>query len=222
MSNTPLAWTLRAFDPPRDMRTAAHLKCGSCPEVGKLVISGMGHNPEKISQLFTRLGWDIDQHNAARCYCKKCVTNRKIRAQAEAAEEQRKAPAPGLIAAQRRQALSPPQEKKMTGPRAEVGIKALTADQKTALRNELGGTFDEALGRYLEGNSDRAISEKLSIPMAIVIEFRENFYGELRDDPEIGAFRLQIEDCRKVLRNLENSIDRMEEKLKELCKKAGL
>lgn len=222
--NTPLAWDLRAFDPPRDVRTAAHLKCGYCPEVGKILISGFGHNPEKIAQYFTRLGWEVDQHNQARCFCKKCVANRKIRAQEEAEERRQKKIADGLLSAQRKQALSTPQERTMAStPRAaEVGIKALTIEQKSSLRRELDGSFDDSIGRYLEGNSDHAISEKLGIPRAIVIEFRENFYGELKDDPELAAIRAGIEDGRKFLRNFEVSLDRLEARVNEYAKKVGL
>lgn len=220
--NTPLAWDLRPFDPPRDVRASAHLKCGYCPEVGKILISGFGHNPEKIAKYFTRLGWEVDQHNQARCFCKKCVANRKIRAQEEAEERRKKSVADGLLAAQRKQALSPPQERVMNGPRAEVGIKSLSPEQKAALRRELDATFDDSVGRYLEGNSDHAISEKLNIPRAIVGEFRENFYGELKDDPELAAIRAGIEDGRKFLRNFEASLDRLEARVNEYAKKVGL
>lgn len=218
---TPLAYVLRPWLPPHDLRTTAVLTCAKCPREGKLLIPG-GNNPEKIEKLFIRMGWDCNVHNASECICPTCVKQREIRA-GEAAKARREQP-PGLIAAQQRQALSPPKEVavRSSSPRGDIGIKELTAEQKTALRNELGGTFDEVNGRYLDGNSDHAISEKLHIPRAVVAEFRENFYGELKDDPEVTAFRAQLEDAKRVLSNMQGTVAKMEAKLEEIAKRVGV
>lgn len=216
----PLAYDLKPFAPPGDLRPAAHLRCVSCPEVGKIIVSGFGNNPEKIEKYFIRLGWDASVHNSSSNYCPKCVKNRAIRAGEEA--RKRKEQPPGLVAAIRTQALSPPQEKPVQRGEKPPMIKSLTPEQKAALRNELGGTFDESSGRYLDGNSDRAISEKLGIPMVAVVEFRENFYGELKDDPEITAFATQLAELKKVLGNLSETARKMEVKLEDLRRKAGV
>lgn len=217
--DAPLSYRLGPWDPKHgDMRQTAFTQCATCPTVGKIPIVHLGNNPEKIAKLYIRGEWDYDVHNPRRCFCPKCTKQRAIKA-GEEVERMQKAPAPGLKEAQRIQVLSPP---KVIDMRNEIGIKALNPQQKADLRRELDSTFDDSVGRYLDGNSDHKISEKLGIPRIVVEEFRENFYGELQDDPEIRAFRQQLDDAKRVLGNLQSSINKMELKLDEIARKVGL
>ena len=222
-SNRPLAYSLRPWDAANgDMRQTAHLQCASCPVVGRLSVVGIGNNPDMIQKLFIRMDWDCDVHHPSENYCPKCTKQRAIRAGEAVAA--RKSIADGIRSAQQKQALNPrePMQARSSSPRGDIGIKSLTPAQKSQLRTQLDSTFDDSIGRYLEGNSDHKISELLGIPRATVEEFRENFYGELQDDPEISAFRMQLDDAKRVMSNLQSSINKMELKLDEISKKVGL
>lgn len=223
MTDKPLAYRLAPYDPPVDMTATAHMTCAECGSVRRLKVVGIGNNPEKIEKMFIRMGWDCNVHKPKECICERCVRLRKIRIEREI---DRPVPAERIFAAISKKptpAHFPEDTPLVSGTRTssskEVGIKALTPEQKTSLRNELSGTFDESVGRYLDGNSDRTISEKYNIPMAVVIEFRENFYGELREDPQITAFKTQMADALKIMGNLQRTFAQMETKLDELSRK---
>ena len=223
MSRTnPMAYRIGPFAPPGDLRSTAITSCAKCGNEGKIIIAGMGNNPEKIEKLYIRLGWDYQRFSPGQCICAKCVKQREIRATEEVTRP-RPVEAPGLRTAQVVQALNPQKEPTMrSSSRGDVGIKSLTPEQKSKLRSELDSTFDDSVGRYLEGNSDHKISEKLDIARTIVQEFRENFYGELQDDPEISAFRQQLDDAKRVLSNMQGTVAKMELKLDEISRKVGL
>ena len=50
-----LAYSISPLDPPRDLRSAAVLVCANCGDKGKIGISGIGNNPEKIQKMFCHL-----------------------------------------------------------------------------------------------------------------------------------------------------------------------
>lgn len=218
-----LSYRLRPFDVARnDMRQTAVISCAKCGEQGKLPVVNRGNNPEWIEKQFIRMRWECDVHNAKRNLCPRCIKNREIRLEKEQALDKlaqlgqeiergaRQPEYPGIVPVKKKE------EQK------EMSIKDLSPEKKTALRNELGGTFDEAAGRYIDGNSDHSISEKLGIPRKTVVEFREAFYGELKDDPEITAFRMQLEDAKRVVNNMQTTLQKMEEKLATISKRVGL
>lgn len=212
-----LAYALRAYDAPRnDMRSTAVLTCVGCGFQGKLVIQAIGNNPNMIEKLFIRMGWDCDVHNARKNWCPKCVRQRAIRL---GQEEKPKTVGTGPLKPEY-PGLTPPKPPKEE-PK-EMSLKDLSPEQKTALRNELGGTFDEKIGRYLDGNSDFAIAEKIGVPRKLVVEFREAFYGELKDDPQVTAFRQQLSDAERILSNLQDSVNKMKIKLDEIAKRVGV
>lgn len=217
------SYRIGTWAPPGDMRPTAISRCAKCGNEGRLIIAGVGNNPHKIEKFYIRLGWDYDVFSPGNCICPKCVRQREIRATEEVTRPRPVSAPPGLRTAQIAQALNPQKELPMrSSSKEEVGIKSLSPEQKAKLRGELDSTFDDSVGRYLDGNSDHKISEKLGIARATVQEFRENFYGELQDDPEISAFRQQLEDAKRVVSNIQASVAKMELKLDEISRKVGL
>ncbi len=101
-------------------------------------------------------------------------------------------------------------------------MKDLTPDQKAALRREMDATFDDAIGRWLDGNSDHLVSEKLGIPRFIVTEYRELSYGPLKEDPEIAAIGQTLAEAKRTIVNLSASIQKIEARLEEVRRKVGI
>lgn len=218
-ANRPLAYRMGPFDPAHgDMRNAAHLTCEDCGTVGKLPVVHMGNNPEWIEKMFIRLNWDADVHKPKQCFCPKCVRLRKIRKDIEVPQPAR--PPKALVHVAQHFGLG--SGTRSTPKENDVTMKDLTPAQKTALRNELGGTFDEGAGRYLEGNSDHLVSEKTGVPRAVVVEFREAFFGPLQEDPEIAAFKQQLAEAHKFAKNFEVSLKRLDDLAAKISRKVGL
>ncbi len=227
-SGRPLAYMIQANDPAaNDMRPFAKITCAKCQAGGRISVVGYGNNPEWIEKQFIRLGWSCNVHKATECICPKCVREREIRAQDDLREKAQSAPArvlpskpPGLmdsirIGAGTRKSSSPMEDKVVT-------IKDLSPKQKGELRTAIEGYFDPDKGQWTDGYSDHRVSEELGIARVIVAEFRDTFYGELQEDPEIKAFRTQLAELKSVLSNLQGTASKMELKLAELLKKHGL
>lgn len=221
-----LAYSLGAKDPAAgDMRTFASIKCPKCGRLGSLNVSGFGNNPNLIERGFIRMGWDCNVHKPGQCLCPICVKQREIRAAGESPKAPAPKPAsvPGLLDSIRIGAgtRSQPVPSTPVGDKP-MSLRDLPAAQKTTLRTALESYFDPDKGAYTDGMNDHRVSEELGIPRVLVIEFRETFYGELKEDPEIKTFRQQMEDAKKVMANLQSTMQRMEVKLAELLKKNGL
>lgn len=223
-----LAYDLVRFNPPVDLRTAAKLKCYDCPTTDKVIIAGKGNNPEWIGQRFVQLGWDCDPFHRSRNWCPKCVKQRKIRAHAEAEKEKPRV-LPSLPPLPPVNPLVPKHFEPLTaGTRSSskgdqvTDIRSLKTDQRALLRTAIEAYFDGDNGRFTEGWDDRRISEETNLPMKVVIEFREMFYGELQEDPEVKAFKQMYTEAKTVMGNLQSSLQKMEIKLEALLKKHGV
>lgn len=224
----PLAYSIAAKDPAGgDMRPTAHIKCGKCGRIGTFNVAGIGNNPNLIERGFIRLGWDCNVHKPAECICPVCVKQREIRREGESPKAPvvipAKAPTPGLMDNVRIGAGTRSQSNPSTSKGdVPMTLKDLPAAQKTSLRTALESYFDPDRGAYTDGMNDHRVSEELGVPRVLVVEFRETFYGELKEDPEIKAFRQQMEDAKKIMSNLQASLTKMETKLAELLRKNGL
>lgn len=228
-TTTALAYRLASFDPPRDMRSSAHLNCATCTNVGKLPIVAMGNNPEKIEKMFIRSGWDANIHKAHLNFCPTCVRRREIEAKARLPVQVGRVfqddgekiatvdltRAPGLMDSLKAGVRSSPKEDKMT-------LKTLSPEHKAALRRELDANFDDTTGQYLPNVTDHTISEKLGIPRAVVIEFREAGYGELKEDPELSSLRLNIADAKKILGNMQSTLEKLTDRVAAYGRKIGM
>lgn len=219
MALNKLAYSIVQMDPPRDMRSAARLECSACRKADKLIITGMGNNPEKIEKMYIRMGWDADVHHHSRNICPKCVTQRKIRAGVEdrkpVTKEEKFAAA--VAAATINKPVIP-----ISSPK-EVGlvIKRLSPEQKAELRQAIEDNFNPDTGRWEPGFSDHFVSETLGIPRVLVQEFRDNFYGELKEDPEFLSIKDQLMQSKTLLTNLQSTINKLELRVAEYAKKSG-
>lgn len=220
MANTTLAYEIRPLNPPEDMRPAATLQCAGCDVKGKLPIMGFGNNPEKIQQAFIRLGWRCDVHKASGNFCPKCMKEKAVRAEAAAKrnDEQRKEEKQVELRAFTRTPVSTASSPQMVEVRS---LRDLTPDQKFKLRQSLDHSFDDSSGRYIDGHTDHTVSERLGIPRAIVIEFRELMYGPLKEDPLVTNLRDQLSEAKKALAGIQSDVAKMELLLAEVAKKNG-
>lgn len=217
--SSPLAYSLKPFNPPHDLRSAAWLPCAKCQSVDKAPIVAWGNNPEKIEKYFIAKGWECNVHKPSLCICPKCVATKKK--QAELLKQEPKA----KDAARVLPTIHPPEEKNVqplshtrtaaTG--AALTLKNLPTAMKTALRREMDANFDEDKGRYLDGESDHSISERVKIPRAIVAEFRSLSYGEIKEDPELVALRDQLDQAKRLMGDLQARIDRAEKAIAVLA-----
>lgn len=235
-----LVYEIVKHDPPRDMRSAAQLRCAECGDTGNIIIAGMGNNPEKIQKLFIQIGWDADVFHKAKNWCPKCVRQRRIRVANEEGipklpEGVRVLPSmlPAPVTPTQRVAapkIIPDHFSIGSGTRTSsskevnpvTDIRKLTTEQKSSLRTGLESFFNPDTGRFEDGWSDHRISEELQIPRAVVAEFREIFFGEIKTDPEIVAFVQQYEEAKRVMGNLQSSLEKMHTKLEALLKKHGV
>ena len=158
------------------------------------------------------MGWDANVHKPGKCICPKCVKHREIRA----------ASAPIEVDPNRRPVVHKAPITITAPKEVAVEIKKLTPEQKSELRKAIEENFNEELGRWGDGFSDHIVSELLGIPRVLVQEFRDNFYGELKQDPEITALRDQLDQAKKVLTNLQSTLGKMELKFADIAKRVGL
>ncbi len=229
-----LSYVIKPVDPAKgDMRNMAHADCSVCGTVGKVPIGGVRNNPEKIEKLFIQKGWDFDRFNEKRCVCDRCVRNREIRLEGERDAARVKAsqnarvlstvnpPAPtGMMDAfkQGPQPKPAPAESPMV-----MQLKDLNPSQKSQLRTAIEAYFDPDKGAWQAEWSDHRVSEETSIARVVVAEFRDSFYGPIKEDPAVKALEDEIAQAKKILANMQDvTLPRMERKLDEYRKKVGL
>lgn len=228
MASSPLAYTIEAADPAAgDMRPFAKGTCAECGNRQRINVTNVGNRPALIQQLFSRVGWDFDAHKPSKCFCPGCVRKRIERRAGESPKDPVPVPAkpriPGLMD-NVKAGLAETARITVSSPKKDEArtLKDLAAAQKSSLRTALESYFDPDSGQYSDGMNDHTISEELGIPRALVAEFRDTFYGELKQDPEIMAFVQQMEEAKKVLANLQSTFNKMELKLEQLLKKNGM
>lgn len=223
-----------------NMRNLAHANCSVCGAEGKVPIGGIRNNPEKIEKLFVRKGWDFDRFNEKRCICDRCVRNREIRLEGErdaarvaASKAARVLPtleivrptaapmsAPGLMTAVKAgpQPKAPPPPEPMA-----MSIKDLKPADKASLRTAIEAYFNPDTGQWAAEWSDHRVSEETNIARVVVAEFRDSFYGPIKDDPILRALTDELGQVKAILRNMEETtVPRLERKLDEYRKKVGL
>lgn len=216
MVNTALAYELKANRPPDDLRTMAVLKCKSCDATGKIPVISFGNNPHLIEQAFLRAGWECDVHKEAKNFCPSCTTKRSKKKEKEnVTMPTRLVGSPSGIRILG--SLSPREVNESL-----KSVKDLTAVHRFDLRNILDASFDDAKGAYIDTMTDHLISEKLGIPRAVVVEFREMAYGPLKEDPLITALRMDIDRVMTNISGLQSVAARLTERLDEITKKNGL
>lgn len=222
MASTVLAYEIGPLNAPDDMRSSAILKCAGCDVKGKLPIMGFGNNPEKIEKAFVRLGWRCDVHKASGNFCPKCMKEKAVRAEAAARRKDEQCKEEQQV--ELRAFTRTPASATISTPRVvEIkSLRELTPEQKFRLRQELDQSFDDSAGCYLDGRTDHTVSEKLGIPRAIVIEFRELMYGPLKEDPLITTLRNGLAEAKKAMASIQSDVAKMELLLAEVAKKNGL
>jgi hypothetical protein len=231
---TALSWTQERIDPPRDNRIAAVLRCPKqgCTSVQKIPIGALGSSPEWIKKLFERKGWEVDQHNIARCLCPNCKKTRKVIAAPLAPPEPARrqindAPPRRLVDAVRlaREDARTTKENTVAAPIAppqKVDLASIPAPQKLRIRQKLDAYFDDAQGAYMGGHTDQSLAKDLNLPVSMVYSLREAAYGPLKRDPEVDDLLRELEAVRKKLADAQSDMAKVDAKAQIILKRLGL
>lgn len=223
-SANPLAYSLRPYNSPRDLTISAWLPCEECQDVGKLKINVIGNNPGLIEQGFTKMGWEANVHKPKLCICPKCILKKKK--ERELLKSQPQIKSERILPTVRMPAVTPATLPVVLSRGASnqviASLRDLTKEQRQLLRDEIETHFNEDAGRWSEGHSDHNASETLGIPRAVVIEFRESFYGPLKEDADVTWLRQEIAVVKGVIAGAQARMAKMEERLTLVQKKVGL
>lgn len=179
--------------------------CGATEEIRWL----RGDQPELVARAFQQRGWRFDKYLARKCACPACIAKErdmaarpaihidpKIRdqvvAQRTAEAEIEMALADGEPIATLVAVRTPP--------------KPLTTEQRAAVRRELDHHFDDSVGAYIDGRSDKVIGEQLGIPWKHVEMLRELAYGPLRGDPKLDALTTRVAELQAQEKRLSGTL----------------
>jgi hypothetical protein len=97
-------------------------------------------------------------------------------------------------------------------------MKPLTIEQRAAVRRELDQHFDDSVGAYIDGCSDKVIGEKLSVPWKHVELLREMAYGPLRGDPKLDELATRIAELQTQEKRLSADLAKSTEALATMRK----
>jgi hypothetical protein len=214
---TALSWSQERMNPTpgpnQDLRIVAVLRCANNDKhLMKIPIGAFGGNPQAIAKLFERAGWQVDQHNKAKCLCPSCL-------------KAKKGPKPPVAPVVR-----VPEPAQVVAKAIEAGdikmpvvdIKTIPSTIKVSLRNLLDKFFDDAAGAYIEGYSDEKIAEEVDVPRATVFAYREAAYGPLKRDPDVDAVLAGLADIRAKQADIQSQLAKLEIKAQACLKKLGL
>lgn len=218
-SENPLAYSLRPYNAPRDLTIAAWLPCSLCQDVEKVKISSMGNNPGLIEQAFKHMGWNVNVHRAKACVCPKCIAKQK---KEEDLLKHQPTPPERILKTVQPVSVVPALNSRGGSAQTISHLRDLTKEQRGLLREEIEAYFNEEAGRWESGHSDHNASETLGIPRAIVIEFRESFYGPLKEDSDVTWLKAEIVGVRREIAATQGRLSKMEERLALIQKKVGL
>ena len=102
-------------------------------------------------------------------------------------------------------------------------LKDLSTSQKASLRTACEAYFNAETGQWAEEWSDHRVSEETNVARVVVAEFRESFYGPIKDDPIVKAMTDELAQIKRILTNLQElTVPKLEHKLDEYRKKVGL
>lgn len=196
-----LAYVVKSTRIPGGFRPAAHVACAGagCSVVEPLLMANHSNNPEWVAERMRARGWACDGFHAGRNRCPACIA-------AQSSKRRGEQPGAKFVASpvQPRgetmtSATRPPPLAIVPAPATDLSVvppdswppggkpPSPSVEQKAAIRRELDGAFDERLGRYLDGQSDHAIAERLKLPRQMVAHLRETAYGPIRSMPELEA-----------------------------------
>jgi len=88
-------------------------------------------------------------------------------------------------------------------------MPAPTARQVVAIADALAEHLDD--GRYRPGWSDHRVGDALTLPAALVAKVREDLHGPLKGDPEIEAFRSDLDAWMSIGADLRDRLDHLEQ-----------
>lgn len=217
--DNPLAYTLRAYAPPRDLTIAAWLPCSQCQSTERIKISSMGNNPGLIETAFKNMGWEANVHKPRLCICPKCILKQKKEADIIKNTRKEGQVLRDIVSTNRAVEPFKMASRPVNGP---LTMRDLTKEQRNLLREELDNHFDQDAGRWAEGHSDHNASETLGIPRFVVIDFRENLYGALKEDTDITWLRDALASAKKGIASLQADVSKIEDRLALVARKVGL
>lgn len=106
-------------------------------------------------------------------------------------------------------------------PSASVAAKAKQVEAITWLAE----SFDAEKGVFKGDVSDATIAKETGLSVEAVVALREQFFGELKEPPEIAAFRRDLAACKEKIESIGTdalkSLGSLERRFEALCRKLG-
>lgn len=87
----------------------------------------------------------------------------------------------------------------------------LTSDQRVQIRNLLDKHFDDSVGYYLDGYSDRRIADEIDVPRVHIEQIREAAYGPLRVNPAVTQMQNDISILRREIEAQQQQLAKLQE-----------
>lgn len=162
-------------------RTDFVLHCSRCSSE-ETIHMDPNCKPDLIVQKFNRLGWKVDERNAAKNICPLCQIPKQV-------------------------PMPKPEENVM----ADLP-KGPTHEQRKRIAQSLRGLFDEQRGCYLDGHTDQTVAQDLQMPWAWIRECRDLLGYEIKIDPEIEALRSEFATLADMLVAAEAKLAALEKK----------
>lgn len=208
--------TVGAMDLPGPVRVEAEagvqylvVRCACCSAVRRnRIISGRALSPDLFLASVRRAGWEADD-KSDKAYCTEHTASKRRKAQ--------RAALLSTVVAEPEQEKAPMNA--VTQIAASTAPKPLTTDQRVMVRGLLDKHFDDKVGRYLDGMSDQAIAEAVSVPRIHVTTVREAAYGPLRVTAEMEDMVKANEATARSLAALQRQLDQVQSTLTELAAK---
>jgi hypothetical protein len=185
----------------------AKFTCSRCSEV--MILSVGNKSPGDIAALAESHGWAASATRKHDAICPKCLAKKAPNdpeaeltrfAALHLSDTNTQIPDPQPEDDQMRQPPTQAQAEAMASQiQASVASAVAklippvpTTDQRVAIRNLLDKHFDDSIGRFLDGMSDRIIAEKVGLPAIVVKNIREAAYGPEKTDPELEGLAVAV------------------------------
>lgn len=187
----------------------ARFACTKCPET--LTLSVGNKSPGDVAAMAQSHAWLASATRKQDALCPKCQAKKLPNNPEEdlAKFAQRQAAAlnpPNPIGDTPMAATESQSEEQIVITKLSLVPRAPTVEQRAKIRNLLDNHFDDSIGRFLDGMSDRAIGEKVNVPAVVVRQIREAAYGAEKADPELASLADAIERMEKDLVALKDRV----------------
>lgn len=190
----------------------AQFQCARCPN--KLTIKKPGIqgriSPATMCILAREKGWEVHAVKKRNCLCPDC--QRRPKEKNDTDSELRKFKP--FVVDNQEIVIVETTKPHVVASNTTPKIPEPTTRQRLDILTKLDKHFDDEIGRYLDGYSDRKIAEEIGLPAIVVKNIREMAYGPEKLDPEISAILSEIEYVKNTLASMERRLQAVIDKAK--------